>query len=99
MSVEDDMSTRTSSRTMYVKAGTKVLRLPRKSRPGKGMSYGRARGTLREGARIGPQAGWDVVDVNVSPRDKWNSAYSFDLRLVPRTAKRKRRKTTHRSTR
>ena len=74
-------------RTVFVKAGTKVHRLPHKSKPGKGMSYGEATGTLLEDARIGPQAGWDVYDIHV-PGQEDESAYGFDLRRLPKRSKR-----------
>lgn len=71
----------------YLKAGARVCRRARKTPKGKGMSYGRACGTLLEEARVGPDAGWDVVDLKLKS-GRESSAYSFDLMPAKRRKKR-----------
>jgi hypothetical protein len=71
----------------YRGAGTPVCVSPHKSAPGKGMSYGSFCGKLMEGGRIGPQAGWDVIDIRDTGGQE-RSAYSFDVRPRPRTRRR-----------
>ena len=70
----------------FVKAGTRVHRKAHKSLPGKGMSYSAATGILVEDARIGADAGWDVVDLRLDSGEE-ESAYSFDLSKAARSGK------------
>jgi len=65
-------------RVVHAKAGTKVFRSAHASPKGKGMSYQAGPVVLLEDARIGPGAGWDVVDVRQSNGEE-SAAYSFDL--------------------
>jgi len=70
----------------FVKAGARVFRRARTNPKGRGMSYPAGRVVLLEDARIGPDAGWDVVDVRLDDGEE-SSAYSFDLnRTAPETA-------------
>lgn len=66
------------ARTEFVKEGTRVFRSARHIPRGRGMSYGEAFGTLLEEGRIGPQAGWDVYDIQTDAGEV-ESAYGFDL--------------------
>ena len=63
----------------YLKTGARVFREARKMPKGKGMSYEAASGMLLEDARVGPDAGWDVVDLQLDSGEI-ESAYSFDLK-------------------
>lgn len=63
----------------FVRAGAKVFRRARTSPRGQGMSYPAGRVVLLEDARIGPDAGWDVVDVRLVENGEESGAYSFDL--------------------
>ena len=73
--------------SQYLKKGARIFRNERKTPAGKGMSYRAGFGTLLEDARIGADAGWDVVDVAMDRESAYpglnqeeESAYSFDLR-------------------
>ena len=70
----------------FAKPGTKVCVAPRTRPKGTGLSYPRGFcGRLLEDARIGPDAGWDVYDIETSRGER--SAYGFDIR--PATRKKK----------
>lgn len=62
----------------YKQKGAKVCWTKKTTKKGKGMTYRSGCGVLLEGANVGPNAGWDVVDVR-SNKGRTRSVYSFSL--------------------
>lgn len=81
-------SRRNGAATRHVPAGARVHRLPHRSAPGQGLTYGPAAGVMMEEGRVGPQAGWDVYDIRLDNGAE-ESAYGFDLRIGSKRTSRR----------